>query len=257
MTPRTFFVEFLFIASTLSLCIFADFSDITDPSQDSTLIHDHYGTGDYLSFSKFIDPSKIHTILEIGSRDAIDAIQLGYYYKCPVYAFECNPEGLERCYNNTASYPYVTIVPLACWDKNTTISFYPVIFSHGGSVPVNIGGSSCLVVRKNGADSHHIQGSPIMIEAVRLENWMQSNGIQNVDLICMDVQGATLKVLQGMGNNLKKVKYIITEAYFDPAFYGEALFPEIKSYLKKNGFKVKKIHSCGPFGDVLFINTNF
>ncbi len=226
-----------------------------NPFQDREFIYEQvYGTGDYLQYASFIDPNEIHLILEIGSRDAIDAVRLGYYYKCPVYAFECNPEALKLCAHNAKNYPYVTLVPFACWNEKKMIPFYPVVQSHGGSLPVNIGGSSLLVARKDGADAHHIQGQPIMVQAVRVDEWMDENKIKDVDLICMDCQGATLQVLKGMGDRIKKIKYIITEVYLAPSFEGEALYPEIRMWLEQQGFELAREPGGGAFCDLLFVN---
>ncbi|MCE5316809.1 MAG: FkbM family methyltransferase [Parachlamydia sp.] len=230
---------------------------LPDPANDNDLVYDSfYGQGNYLQHANFIDPEKISLILEIGSRDAIDAIQLGHHYRCPVYAFECNPVALEICYQNTTCYPYVTVVPYACWNETREMSFYPVVQSHGGSLPVNIGASSLLIARQNGCDSHHAQGDPIIVHAVRLDEWLSDHFINKVDLICMDTQGATLQVLEGMGKYLNNVKYIITEVYLHPSFEGESLYPEIKKFLGDHYFyPVSDPPSDLSFCDLLFINS--
>ncbi len=227
-----------------------------NPFHDSNFIFEPiYGNGNYLQHSNFIDKKNIKIIFEVGSRDAIDAVRLGYYYQCPVYAFECNPQAVEICNHNVKNYPFVTVVPLACWHESTTLPFYPVVESHGGTYPVNIGGSSLLKTLPNGVDAHHKQGKPTMVQAIRLDNWMEENNISQIDLLCMDTQGATLHVLQGLGEKLTKIKYIITEAYLQPSFEGEALYPEIKEMLVKAGFEVAKEPSPhAVFTDVLFIN---
>ena len=37
-----------------------------------------------------IDTSKVHTVVEIGAYNGLDSILLHLYYRCPVYAFECD-----------------------------------------------------------------------------------------------------------------------------------------------------------------------
>ena len=223
-----------------------------------------WGIGNYLRFAPYIDPNEIHRIIEVGSRDAIDAILLGFLYECPVYAFECNPQGLELCYKNAEKYPYVKIVPLACWNETQAIQFFPIVPSGDGSLP-NIGASSCFSVRPGSCESAYVQGDPITVQAVRLDEWMQENETEAIDLLCLDCQGATLKVLQGLGEKLRRVKYLITEAYLVPAWEGEALYPEIRDYLEEKGFSpvvVKQNFSPeekpppAPFCDILFINRS-
>lgn len=229
-------------------------TELPDPYQDDELIYQHWGPGDYLAFAPCIDPQSVHLILEIGSRDALDAIFLGHHYKCPVFSFECNPEALDICYKNTKKYPFVTIVPYACWNETKTLPFYPVVESNGSSSnPINIGASSLLVARKDGCDKEHRQGPPIEVQAIRLDEWMKDQKIESVDLLCMDCQGATLQVLEGLGQYLGKVKYIITEVYLTPSFEGEFLYPSISRFLLRHGF-VPYNKPKGDFCDVLFIN---
>ena len=215
-----------------------------------------YGTGGYAQqFGPLLDPNEIHLIFEVGSRDAIDATRLGYYFHCPVYAFECHPAGLERCYRHIAKYPYVTIVPLACWNETKQIPFYPIVRSHEGTLPVNLGASSCFPNRADGPGNVHVQGDPITVQATRLDEWMVQNRIDQVDLICMDCEGATYHVLQGLGKSLEKVKYIIAEVFLIPNYHEDHLYTEIKQFLTDRGFYV---HTEPPahlgLSDVLFIN---
>ncbi len=247
---------FLLFSTAPFGCTFG-YENVPDPRKDANLVFEpFYGTGNYLDYAKYIDSKEIKIIFEIGSRDAIDAIQLGYYYNCPVYAFECNPKALEICQHNIKNYPYVTLVPLACWNETKVVSFYPVIQSLAGKKPVNIGASSLLVARKDGCDKHHVQGAPIKVQAVRLDEWLCAHSIEHIDLLCMDVQGATLQVLEGMGDYLKNIKYIITEVYLEPSFEGEYLYPEIKKYLQDKGFYVAREPPKSSFSDVLFINNS-
>ncbi len=225
------------------------------PYEDKDLIYQPiWGPGNYLRFAHLFDSNKIRLIIEIGSRDALDAIFLGHFYQCPVYAFECHPEGLKICYHNVKKYPYVTVVPFACWNATQRVPFYPIIESHGSkSHPVNIGASSLLMARKDSCDPHHIQGDPIYVQAIRLDEWMTENCIEEVDLLCMDAEGTTLQVLQGMGKFLEKVKYIITEVFESPAYVGEALYPEIRQFLTARGFRVVEEPRGYGFSDVVFI----
>lgn len=248
---------FLICAITTLASAQFDFASWQNPAEDKGLIYQKtYGIGNYVRHAKHIDPDEINSIFEVGSRDALDALRLGYHYKCPVYAFECNPEALEICRFNVKNYPYVTVIPLACWNETKELEFHPVIQSHGGALPVNIGGSSLLLTRPDGVDSHHKQGAPIKVHAVRLDEWMDKNNIAQVDLICMDTQGTTLQVLKGLGSRIKTVKYIIAECYVQPAFFGEALYPEIAAWLETEGFEAAT-EPHPPFCDIVFVNTAF
>ncbi len=210
-----------------------------------------WGPGAYLNpaIVKHIKREKVSSILEIGSRDARDAIALGEYYECHVFAFECNPLCLEICKRNASLTKNVTVVAKAAWDETGTIPFYPVIPGEGKIK--DPGSSSCFHLTDNKLKSYS-QGE-ITVSAIRLDGWMKENDIASIDLICMDTQGATLKILQGMGESLKQTKYIVTECEVEHIYKGECLLPELISYLEKYGFE--QVKTTMEY-DYLFINRN-
>src|SRR5690349_4844090 len=88
-------VSFFFFHSPLLAFIPEYTEEWENKDKSFNLIKDHlYGQGDYLhpNFLKFIDKNQVHFILEIGSRDAIDALDLSQFYQSHVCAFECNPQ---------------------------------------------------------------------------------------------------------------------------------------------------------------------
>src|SRR3990167_702764 len=74
--------------------------------------------GAYLKkeFLRHIDKNEVKSILEIGSRDLRDAFDLSEYYKCHVFAFECNPECLSVCRINEQKLINVTLIEMAAWN---------------------------------------------------------------------------------------------------------------------------------------------
>jgi len=83
--------------------------------------------------------------------------------------------------------------------------------------------------------------------------------IEDYPFVNIDVQGAELLVLKGMGELLHKVKYLYLEINDAALYTGCALYPEIKSYLEKYGFAAKEKVMAGNFkwGDSFFINNKF
>lgn len=215
------------------------------------LIKDIYGHGNYLhpKYLKFINKNDIHFILEIGSRDAIDALELSKFYKVHVCAFECNPQALEICYHNVNENPNITIVPFAAWNETKISKFYPIVKEKKRNF--NLGASSLFKMDPNGHDVS-AQGE-ITVNTVRLDDWLNSQKYETPDLICIDAQGATLPILQGLGEKLFDVKYIIAECEFVRYYIGESLYPEIAAYLKENGFEeLTQIKCLDYFANILF-----
>lgn len=218
------------------------------------LIRDNlYGQGDYLhsNFLQFIDKNQLKFILEVGSRDAIDALDLSHFYQAHVCAFECNPRALIICHHNCNQNPNITVVPLAAWNETKPITFYPIIES---DKPFNLGASSLYKFDSHSPDFY--KQEEIIVQTVRLDEWLNAHQYDTPDLICIDAQGATLPILQGLGNRLSQVKYIIAEVEFVRFYDGEALYPEISTFLKQHGFKEVTQLSNSLFANILFIREN-
>lgn len=223
-------------------------------SNARSYIFDPYGKGDYASstYTRYIDQNEIDVIVEIGSRDALDALELSDFYHRHVFAFECNPRALQICRHNIGENPNVTLVPLAVWDETATRSFYPVI---PGEKVFNLGASSLFRFDSTCPDAH--PQKEIQVQTIRLDEWMQRENISHIDLLCIDAQGATLQILRGLGKSLFAVKYIIAECEYTRYYAGEALYEEINTFLNSRGFtQVATIDCLNYYGNPLYIRND-
>lgn len=196
--------------------------------------------GNYSKFFSLIPAEDIDTIFELGSRDGLDAIELQKHFQAQVYAWECNPDSLVLCRQNL-SQTTIQLVEKAVWSKNQTIKFFPI--TNG-----NIGASSAYEINSEYPHEVLIQ-KEIEVEAVRIDSWYQDK----IDLVAMDLQGAELEALKGMGDLLSTTKYIITEGQYKEIYHGTPLISDIENYLADHGFKL--LHSIPTndwFGDFLF-----
>lgn len=213
---------------------------------------------DYLNdnFAFFLPHDQIFLILEIGSRDAIDGLCLSERFKAHVYSFECSPEALDICKYNIGDNPNITLVPLAVWNETKILSFFPIIAA--GEDPL-IGLSSVLPLNPDGPVSNTQKQRQIHVQSVRLDEWLEKEKIDHVDLMCIDVQGGSLQVLQGLGERLSDVDYIIAEVEYQPYYVGQVLYPEVEAHLRKFGFSpVAQMFHNGTYKDVadtLFIKN--
>lgn len=198
-------------------------------------------------------------IFDIGSRDCIQSIE--FYNKFPnakIYAFECNPNTLDICKKNIEKYTdRITLIEGAVCDYNGNITFYPInkektITSWEDG---NQGASS--IFKSNGTYTveKYIQDE-IITQCHRLDSVMDKYGITRVDIIWMDLQGAELLALKGLGDYLKDVKYIHTEVEHQPIYTNQALFVEINDYLV-NYYCFNILSNINPsawFEDVIYEN---
>jgi FkbM family methyltransferase len=99
----------------------------------------------------------------------------------------------------------------------------------------------------------HYVGSEVM-KMVRLD---QHGCWGGYDFLNIDVQGAELKVLKGMGDLLHQFKWAYLEVNWEPLYKDCALFGEIEEYMARFGFRVAEYKKCGStgWGDCLFVRA--
>lgn len=94
------------------------------------------------------------------------------------------------------------------------------------------------------------------IQIKRLDNhFAEWGGSDDLDFINVDVQGAELKVLKGMGDLLKQFKWAYLEVNKEELYKGCALIDSVDLFMIANGFRRVETKWCGNtgWGDALYI----
>lgn len=205
---------------------------------------------------KFVDLSQIKVALDVGSYDAKVAIDFKKCFpRAKIYAFECNPPAIELCKRNIGNRNDILLIDKAVSDENGIINFYPInpektVTSHPNG---NIGASSIYIANPAYPIERYYQ-EQIRVESITLQRWATNNGIKSIDVLWMDLQGAELKALKGLGSLIENVKTIYTEVTYKEMYLGQPLFKEINGYLTSNNFyPVKRFNTSEWFGDVLYV----
>jgi FkbM family methyltransferase len=153
--------------------------------------------------------------------------------------------------------------------NNGEVSFYPFDLQKYN----NMGASSMLKidfsVRNKDDPDYNIENpqKEIIVDGIRLDTFIDENYIENIDLLCIDLQGFELNAIKSLGNHLHKVKYIITECSIMSTYTNCSTFKELNDYLTNYNFKYtssNKFHNIFPdltligFSefDSLFINQS-
>ncbi|MDA1120877.1 MAG: FkbM family methyltransferase [Bacteroidetes bacterium] len=72
--------------------------------------------------------------------------------------------------------------------------------------------------------------------------------LEGIDFLNIDLQGAELLALKGMGELLDNFKYAYLEVNEKELYTGCPLFPEINFFMRSAGFSFKEKKMCGSFG---------
>jgi FkbM family methyltransferase len=179
-------------------------------------------------------------VLEIGSRDGHDANCLAKKFNIPanrVYTIDPNP---VCCAIIRGFYPNFKVFEFALSDYNGSSSFNQMMSQH----PVeNWNGPDCdhlgmssLRDREGGFAIDYKDAVKIQVQVKTGKVFLQENNINRVDVCKIDVEGCTLDVLRGFGDDLTKIKNINVECETIVTWTGQALYCDVAKYLESMGY---------------------
>lgn len=213
----------------------------------------------------YINLSSVETILEVGSCEAEDTIKMVKLFpKATIHCFEPLEKNIARAKSNLKKYAstkHVVFNQAAVSNKVSTATFYvsegapddapkDPLWDYGNK-------SSSLLAPTN--NEHHAWlkfQKKIQVPTVRLDEYLKSNTIQKVDFIHMDVQGAELDVLKGLGKELNKVSAIWLEVESAELYKDQPLEKEIDEFMKGHGFTCVLSTVGKILGDKLYVQDS-
>lgn len=101
--------------------------------------------------------------------------------------------------------------------------------------------------------------SRLLMQAKTLDDIMAETGLDRVDLLKIDVQGAEHLVLRGAAETLTRVRMVWIEVSFKPLYELSCTFPEVHDLLTRFGFKLFEIEPGfrAPDGELLQADALF
>ncbi len=177
---------------------------------------------EYIVFAKDnFKKNDIKTIFEIGGLDGKDSLLFKKEFQnAEVYMFEALHENYMNCINKLKN---IHVFNYVIFNRNGRIKFYKK----------NINGLHSVFDRgkKYGTKA-------IRLKCYRMDTVCKKLNIKCIDMLKIDVEGATLEVLKGLGKllNTVKIMHIETEDY--PFFKGQKLDNEVSKFLLTKRFKL-------------------
>ena len=186
-------------------------------------------------------------MIEAGAHFGEDTVWLARYWpKGTVHAFEPSPDLFALTTKHTAWIPNVRRYAFALSDRVGTVELH---VSSGASTA-----SSSIFAPKEHLVEHpsvHFE-KKIQVPMLTLEIWAQQYGISRVDFLWLDMQGAELAALKGMGKLLDTARALHIEVSTKESYAGAPLYPELASWMRERGFVVKHERFEGSQGDIFF-----
>jgi FkbM family methyltransferase len=193
-------------------------------------------------------------VIEAGTAGGSDTLFFSnYFINGKIYGFEPIPHLFNDTLKNTSGKLNVEIYNLALSNKTEKSKIY--FSDRFGHVAV----SSSLLKPKD-----HLQVHPeisfkeeIDIECINLDDFYESNNLNIIDFMWLDMQGLEPIVLKSSPNCLRNTKFIYSEVSLIETYEGVMLYPEFKEFMIKNNFEI--VFEDLPWvdmGNVLFQNKN-
>jgi FkbM family methyltransferase len=200
-------------------------------------------------------------IFEIGACQGEDTLKYAQAFsRAQIYAFEPLPENFEVLRQSIAVCERAQAWQLALGDVQGD-----AVFHVSSGAPATEVGSPGAVVSRSSSLLMPAAKRPeslewltfdrsIRVSADTLDSFCVQEGVERIDFVHMDVQGAELKVLAGAKRMLPRIRAIWMEVAFEQTYEGQCLEPETTRWMVDRGFR--KIHqvSYGPEGDALYYN---
>lgn len=206
-----------------------------------------------------LNVNNIKTILEVGSRDGNQAIELSKAFpNARVLAIEGNPDTIQLLKSNISNHPNITCVESIISDYDGKATFYKIdrektVTPHADGNP----GASSLYVADPAYPHEKYAQIPIEVQCQTLDSICNKYQLGMIDLIWIDLQGAEIKALRGLGKRLNQVQYIWVEITHIPLYVGQPLFPEFDAFMEESGFEIlTPVHPQAYFEDALYRRKN-
>lgn len=103
----------------------------------------------------------------------------------------------------------------------------------------------------------------IEVKTQTLDTFCDTEDIAEIDILKLDVEGAELKVLNGLSRRLrdKRIKLIFTEVMFVPHYQGGCLFHELLAFLSRYDYTLFNLYNLKRarngrlrWGNAIFLN---
>jgi FkbM family methyltransferase len=207
--------------------------------------------------SKFKSIEDVSVIFDIGSLHCLESVEFSKkFIKANVYAFEANKTSYQVCLENTEGIDRIAVTNKCINDYDGICKFYPIDPSRTVTPWFDGNRGASSMFKANGAVDHiekYVQDE-IDMECIRLESFCKENKIEKVDAIWMDLQGAELLALKGLGPILDTVQVIQTELEMNPMYENQCLFNDVNTFLTEKGFYKIDGNTEAEFGaDFIYI----
>jgi len=212
----------------------------------------------FTDMSQLLSSHSIHGIIDGGAyHGSVSKLFSSFFPNAIIYAFEPLKESFVILEQNVKDSSAIRPVNLGLSSTSGKRTLYVTEQLYCSSLaPRNVCGEKYY---PEATRPHHTEN----IEVVTIDEWTRSQGIKDIDIIKLDVQGHELEALKGAQNILQRsnVKLICTEIEFVELYKNNCLFFEVEGFLRNYAFQLYHLYDLQSgeadgqliYGDAIFI----
>ncbi len=193
---------------------------------------------------KYKDRFRIRGVLHVGAHECEESKDYAAAGAAPVFWIEALPELVRQQRQNGHDVHAV----LASDEDDKELTFY---------VTNNLASSSMLPLKVHLQMHPHVAvAKTITLKTRRLDTWIAKERIDlaNVNFLNLDIQGAELKALKGLGTHLGRFDAVYTEVNVAELYENCVLLPDLDKFLEAQGFERVETDITGyQWGDALYL----
>lgn len=177
----------------------------------------------------------IPTIFDVGAHEGGTIVRYKKYWKkCNIYSFEPSPANFDKLFRRFGNDSAIVIENTALSDCTGTVEFH-----------INKSTYTNSILQTTDKEDHRLDFVKMeVVNAITIDEYCTKNGIEAIDILKIDVQGAELLVLEGAKQLLSKggISLIYLEVCFKKQYQNQATFACIFSTLSKYGFQLINLY---------------
>lgn len=206
-------------------------------------------------------PNNDLSIFDIGCNNGWSTVRYAkYFHWARFHMFEAMPEIQEIAASNIQKHKLesrCTLHRFALSDAPGTTQFFVSNIPTSSDWRKNVSDSSSMLRPKLHPELFKDVAFESQVDVqVKCLHDLISTGVTPLPhFIHLDVQGAELKVLEGMGEFIENVHAVWLEVCRVELYENQPLVPDIARFLTKKGFALKLDAVNNVFGDQLWLNT--
>ena len=184
----------------------------------------------------------LDNFFDVGSHYGETILLFIKYFKINnIYSFEASPINFKILNEKTKDIKKtkINLFNIALGKKNTQLVFNQS-FESQSSTFLNVNLKSKYLARKKKflfLKEDEYFHSKHFVKVIDLKSFISNYNIKKIEILKIDTEGFDFEVIQGLQNDIYKVKYIYFEHHFHDMFVKKYKFSEINHFLVKNNFK--------------------